>query len=196
MGMGSRGTDTETDTAAARLHALHAYFRQHPVTGPEGHSFTAFTARTPPAASPVPFDTGVVELIDAAVAEVVHHTRTVNPDAGPLPARVEDVYAWAREHTTHAPHIEQQRRDTIEYRQRLEHAIAAGDSLVVRPHRCPACRTLGLYWPPEAGRDPHAKAVCVNRRCAEGNGGLSRSWSLARLAYERIAEKTARECAT
>ncbi len=188
--------DDSTDTAASRLHQLTTYFREHPVTGPEGHSYTAFQARTPAVASPVPFSTGVVDHIDASVAEVVQHTRAVNPEAGPLPAHVAGVYAWAREHTENAAEMNQLRRDTIEYRHRLEHAIRAGDTSVVRPHRCPDCHTRGLHWP-RGATDPRAGARCLNRHCANANGGTSQIWSLARLAYEHVAaQKNLRECAT
>lgn len=189
------GSDA-TDTAATRLHEL-LHYREHPVTGPQGHSYTAFQARTPAAASPALYDLAVDEHIDDAVAEVVQHTRAVNPEAGQIPGHAADVYAWSREHTDHAPEIDQQRRDAIEYRHQLEHAICAGDTLVVRPHRCPDCGGFGLFWPPENGRDPKGKVRCVNTHCAAGNKGVARSYSLARLAFERVAtEKTLRECAT
>lgn len=190
------GQADTADTAATRLHQLHEFFREPPVTGPEGHSYTAFQARTPASASPALCDMGVVEHIDAAVAEVVHHTRAINPDAGPLPDHVAGVYGWAREHTAHADEMAQQRRDTLEYRHYLEHSIRAGDNTVIRSHRCPDCGTLGLFWP-HGERNIKAKASCVNRHCADANGGLSRSYSLDRLAFERVAvEKSLRECAT
>lgn len=187
------GQREDTDTAAARLATLHAYFRQRPVESAEGHSYTAFRARTPAAASPVPYDMDVVEHITAAVAEVTAHVHAVNPDAPMLPQHVADVYALAREHTEHAPEVEQQRLDTLEYRHRLEHAILAGDTNVVRPHRCPACRTLGgLFW-----QAATQTVVCVNLHCAKRNGGISHQWTLARLAYEHVAaEKMLRDCAT
>lgn len=185
-----------TDSAARRIHQLSEYCREHPVTGPEGHSYTAFQAHTPIAVSPLPFNADVVDHIDAAVAEVVHHTRSVNPDAGPVPGHVAGVYAWAREHTEDADLLAQQRRDTIEHRHLLEHAIRAGDTSVVRPHRCPGCHTLGLMWP-RGITDPKGKAMCVNRHCANANGGVTRRWSLAELAYEHVAaEKKLRACAT
>lgn len=190
--MGQRDT-TDTDTAGARLHQLDAYYRQRPVTGPEGHSYTRFGARTPATTTPLPYDADVVDHIGATVAEVITHTRRVNPDAGPLPDDVAGVYEWARQHTEHAPDTEQYVRDTREIRHRLEHAIAAGDTSVVRPHRCPACQTLGgLFWIPQIQR-----ARCVNRHCAKANRGIHRTWTLARLASEQAAvEKTLRECAT
>lgn len=194
--MQQRDDSTDTDTAASRLNELDTYFRQHPVTGPEGRSYTAFQARTPVAASPLPFDAAVVDHIDAAVAEVVDHTRSVNPDAAPLQGHVAGVYGWAWENTEGAAEMHRQRLETIEYRHRLEHAIRAGDNSVVRPHRCPACHTLGLMWP-QGVTDPKGRAMCVNRHCANANGGQSHRWTLARLAYEHVAfEKTLRECAT
>lgn len=184
----------EADTAGSRLNDLHVFFlRGRPVEGPEGHSYTAFRARTPHSASPIPYNTDVAEHITASVAEVTAHVHAVNPDADMLTQRVADVYALARERTQHAPEIEQQRLDTLEYRHRLEHAILAGDTSVVRPHRCPACHTIGgLFW-----QAASQTVVCVNLHCAKRNGGQSQQWTLGRLAYEHVAiEKMLRDCAT
>lgn len=179
------GIADDTDTASARLHQLSTYFRTHPATGP--------TERTSRSTTPgAPLNLGVVDHITRAVAEVVDHTRTVNPDAGPLPAHVAAVYDWCREHTQHAPEIEQQRRETLELRHRLEHAVQAGDGLVVRPIRCPACGTIGVHWNAQAWR-----AVCLNRNCARRNDGVSQTWTLAQLAHHQIsAQKSLRDCAT
>jgi hypothetical protein len=126
------------------------------------------------------------------VQEVVQHTRTANPEAGPAPSRADAVYDWCREHTQHSDETVRQRTATIEYRQYLEHAIQAGDVKVVRRHRCPSCGTVGLLWQRHTQR-----AVCVNRHCARRNSGVSRSWTLANLAYEYIAsKKSLKECAT
>jgi hypothetical protein len=138
----------------------------------------------------------MLDYIDRSVAEVVQHTRTINPDAGPLPAQVADVYDWCRQHTEHAPDIDQQRIRALEIRHRLEHAVRAGDALVVRPLRCPlaagGCGTVGLLWQPRLWR-----AVCANVRCARTNHGTHREWKLAELAYEQAAiEKSLRDCAT
>ena len=184
--MSTAGEDTD-DTASNRLRILNRHFREHPVTGPEGHSVTGPTSRPTAVAPGLPFPAQIVEHIDRSVAEVAAHARAVNPDAGPLPARVEAVYDWYREHTANAPAAQRQRRDTIEYRQRLEHAIAMGDTKVIRPHRCPACKTFGLMWIHEAQR-----AVCTNSRCTTKTG-LSSSWSLARLAYAHVAAQYAAE---
>lgn len=173
--MSTTGDDeTGGDTAASRLRLLQEHFREHPRTAPAERS-----AR--PAHPGAPLNLTVTDHIRASVAEVAEHARAVNPDAGPLPARVEAVYDWYREHTETAPAAQQQRRDTIVYRQRLEHAIAMGDTKVIPPHRCPRCRTFGLLWVADAQR-----AVCTNTRCTT-RGGHSSSWTLASLAYEHIA---------
>ena len=168
------------DDAAARLALLAEHFRQHPVTGP--------SVRAAPQASPgAPVNLAIVDHISATVKELADYTHTVNTAANPLPERVQDVYAWCVANTKHTPEAERQRRDTIVYRQRLEHAIAAGDYSVIRPHRCPECRTFGLMWQAARGR-----AVCTNRRCVTEED-TSRAWSLARLAYEHIAAQKTRQ---
>lgn len=178
-------TGDDTDTAAARLHELATYFLEHPVPGPSVRS----THSTTPSA---PMNLAMLDYINRSVAEVVQHTRTVNPEAGPLPERVADVYDWCRQHTDHAPAIDHQRRRAIEIRHRLEHAVRAGDARIVRPLRCPACDTVGLKWQPSLWR-----AVCLNVHCASANGGTHRQWKLARLAYEQAAiEKIRQDWAT
>jgi hypothetical protein len=182
-----------TDDATTRLATLVAHFSQRPVTSAAGHSYTPTGRRTPATVSAAPLDLDMLDHIDASVQEIAAHARQVNPSAGPLPARVEAAYAWYMESTALAPAAEQQRRDTIVYRQSLEHAIAMGDTRVVRPHRCPACRTVGLMW-----RTEFRAAVCTNLRCVTTDG-MSRKWTLARLAYEHIAaqsENSVRDCAT
>jgi len=59
--------------------------------------------------------------------------------------------------------------------------VAMGDTAVIRPHRCPACNTMGLMW-----RDELQRVLCTNRRCVT-KAGMSRTWSLARLAHEHVA---------
>ena len=182
--MGTPVGNGDADTAESRLRALNTYFREHPVTGPDGHSVVSNQPR-PTASTPgLPYNARVVDHIDATVHELAAHARSVNPAADPLPPRVEAAYTWYMEQTRHADAAQRQRRDTIVYRQQLEHAIAMGDKSVIPPHRCPQCRTFGLQW-----RASMQRAVCTNRRCLTGDG-LSSTWTLARLAYERIAEKT------
>jgi hypothetical protein len=175
---------TEEDTAAQLLAQLHQYFRTHPVTGPAGHSYISSEPRATAVNPGAPIDLTVIAHIDASVRELADYTREANPSAEPLPTRVEAVYAWCVENTQNAPEDIQQRRDTIIYRQKLESAIAAGHHDVVRkavrPIRCPACNTFGLFWKPEVG-----KAVCTNGRCLTKDG-LSHRWSLARIATAHI----------
>lgn len=181
--MSTTGDETD-DTASSRLRLLDEHFREHPRGAPSGRSSRSAHPGTPA-------NLTVTDHIRASVAEVAEHARAANPHAGPLPARVEAVYDWWRERTETAPAAVQQRRDTIVYRQGLEHAIAMGDTKVIRPHRCPACRTFSLMWVDEARR-----AVCTNSRCTT-RGGLSNSWTLARLAYEHVAaQNSARVHAT
>lgn len=161
------------------------YFREHPVTGPVERRATSVVPGTP-------LNLRVVDHIDASVREIVHYTQAVAPDAEPLPERIQDVYQWVVANTANASEAIQQRRDTILYRQGLEHAIAMGDTKVVRPHRCPQCRTLGLMWPEGADR-----VVCTNVRCLTPDG-MSTTWTLARLAYEHVAaaKNHGQACAT
>jgi len=167
---------TDDDSAAQRLAQLHKYFRAHPVTGQQPRVIRS----TNPAA---PANLSVLDHIDASVRELADYTRQANPEADQLPESVLDVYRWCVENTVNTPEAVQQRRDTIVYRQRLEHAIAAGDHKVVRPIRCPECRTFGLFWKPQIQR-----AVCTNGRCLTKDG-LSRRWTLARLAHAQVKEQ-------
>jgi hypothetical protein len=169
------------ETAAGRLHELYAHYRQHPVKSAAGHSYISSAPRPTAVAPEALVDLDVVDHIQASLREVVDDTLAANPDAGPLPARVEGAYRWYVENTAHAPEAVRQRRDTVIYRQGLEHAIAMGNVKVIRPHRCPQCRTLGLMWPRGA-----EAAVCTNRNCVDADG-MSSTWTLARLAYEHVA---------
>jgi hypothetical protein len=63
----------------------------------------------------------------------------------------------------------------------------AGVTSVVRPHRCPACNTFGLSW-----EDDLRRAICMNRRCLT-KAGTSRTWSLARIAYEHVIRQEKRQ---
>jgi len=185
------GTQTDGDTAAARLAQLHFFFREHPIKGPEGHSFTSSAPRATATSPALPFNAAVVDHVRASVQEIVDATRAINPDAAPFPPRVEAAYEWCRANTTHATVGQAQRIAVLEYRHRLEHAIRAGDTKVIRPHRCPACGTFSLFW-----RAAVQRAICVNHHCADENNGISRSWRLSRLAYEHVIALTALRHAT
>lgn len=169
-------TQGDEDTAATRLRQLAQYFREHPVTGPvEGH--------TPSRSAPAPLSLATLDHITQSVQELTELTDTVNAEPSPLPARVRDVYEWCVANTSHAPETTRLRRDTVIYRQALEHAIRAGDRTVVRKHRCPECRTWGLMW--HAVRQT---ALCTNSECVDTDG-CSTTVTLARLAHEHIAGK-------
>lgn len=168
------------------------YFREHPVTGPAGHSYISSEPRATSTSPGALVNLTVVDHIDASVREVVDYTREVAPDAEPLPKRVQDVYQWVVENTATASEAIQQRRDTIVYRQSLEHAIAMGDTKVIPPHRCPRCRTFGLMW-----QRPIQRAACTNVRCLTPDG-MSSTWTLAKLAFEHVdaAKNHGQACAT
>jgi hypothetical protein len=177
--------NTDDDSAAQRLAALSRYFREHPVTGQQ-------TRVTAPTNATAPANLGVLDHIRASLRDVEEHTRAIDPEAGPLPQRVEAVYDWMRQHTEHADDVQRQRGAALELRHQLEHAVRMGDASAVRRHRCPECRTFGLFWKPALWR-----AVCTNRNCLTPDG-TSRTWTLARLAYEHTAaaEKSVRVRAT
>ncbi|MEU5741991.1 hypothetical protein ABZ784_28865 [Streptomyces tendae] len=165
------------DSATSRFRHLTAYMRERPVTGPEGHSYIGNTPRGTATHPGLPINVRVLEHIDRTVAEVVQYTRENNPAAEPVPENIQDVYRWCVENTVHAPEAEQQRRETLEYKHQLEHAVAAGDVAVIRPHRCPECRTFGLMWDSLKQR-----IACTNRKCVDQDG-LSTTVEFARLAH-------------
>ncbi|MFC8207891.1 hypothetical protein [[Kitasatospora] papulosa] len=126
----------------------------------------------------------------ASVTEAETHVLAAAPGAGRYTGKAADVYNWMRGRTAHLDDTQQSAREALIYRQGLEHAIAAGDTKVIRPHRCPACRTYGLFWREQAGH-----AACVNRHCVDEHG-LSRTWSLERLAQQHIADRKLRAVGT
>ncbi|MFF1916186.1 hypothetical protein ACFVYE_32285 [Streptomyces sp. NPDC058239] len=167
------------NTTAQRLRLLQQEFVQPARSGPgDGRS-------SRPTHAPAPVDLGVLDRIRAAVHEVEHHTRTAAPDAGPFTGPAERVYDYCRQHTAHLEAEQQNAREAIIYRQGLEHAIAAGDTSVVRKHPCPQCGCVGMYW-----QDKTRRALCVNHYCTD-NDGVSNTWELKRLAQEYIARKSA-----
>ncbi|WP_329126206.1 hypothetical protein [Streptomyces sp. NBC_01353] len=163
-------------TPASRLRLLQAEFLQ---PGRGQHHERAAKADTPS----VPIRIAIYDHIRAAVDEVTEHTRAVAPDAGPRPERADMVYDWMREHTAHLDAERQRAREALIYRHGLEHALAMGESKVIRRQACPGCGTWGLFW----RRDREA-AVCVNRFCADDDG-VSRTWTLAQIADDHIARK-------
>ncbi|MGW3406417.1 hypothetical protein [Streptomyces zhihengii] len=117
----------------------------------------------------------------AARDEAEAHVRAAVPDAGPAPADIALLYTWMRTRTEHLAPGRQRARDQVIYRQGLEAAIAVGDTAAVRPHPCPACGCVGLFW-----QKARQAAVCVNRHCRDQDG-LAHAWTLARLAHEHVA---------
>ena len=174
-----------TDSASARLGELSAYFREYQACGPlEGHASRV--------EAPAPMRLGVLDHITAAVREVATHTLAANPDAGPLPKRVQDAYAWMHQNLAHAPETDQLRADAIEYRQYLEHCLEARDNETVRKEArtlpCPKCDCWGLMWSREIGR-----VLCSNSECVDRDG-FSTTLTLARFAHERaVARKKVRK---
>lgn len=174
--------DTDTATAAARLRLIADEF-----TAPT-RSVSSTTARPQARAdSPAPLDLGVLDYMQAAVAEVVTHTRAAAPEAGPAPAEAHAVYAWMREHTAHLEDERQRAGEAIVLRQALEHALAMGDEKAVRSLPCPGCGCWGLFWRPAT-----RKVVCVNRYCTD-SAGAGRSFTLAHLAQQQIESRATTE---
>lgn len=175
------GDDT---TTAQRLRLLQAEFLVPGSTGPgDGRSATRTT-------SPALVNLGIVDHMRSSTTEVIEYVQAEAPDAGRYTGEAPGVYAWMRESTKDTTPEKRDVRDAIVYRQGLEHAVAAGNYKVIRPHRCPACRTFGLFWVPAAGQ-----AACVNRHCIDDEG-LARTWSLARLAQQHIADQKLRAVST
>lgn len=165
------------DTAADASHALrllnHPDLRQHPATGPTGR-------RTPSTTPGTPLNLGVLDHITKTVDEIVAHTTTITAQPKPLPERVEDLYDWCLENTGHADDVQRRNRDTLIATHALEHTIALGEYDEVCKHPCPGCGRWGLEWD-HAGK----RAQCLNRRCRTPDG-MSSSWTLARLAAQKI----------
>lgn len=180
MGLG----DTDANTAAARLRLIQTDF-----TAPRRQAGERRAPASPH--SPALIDFAILEHLRASVAEVITHTRAEAPKAPPAPADAAAVYGWMRESIGH---LERERRLTAEaivYRQGLEHALAMGNDLVIRPHPCPACGCYGLHW-----RSASRRAACMYRPCAISNG-QTRTFTLAHLAHQYIqARETSARRAT
>lgn len=136
------------------------------------------TAHPTPAA---PLDLDLVDYITAHVQQIVTHTRAIadNPTL-PTPRRPDDLYDWYIDHTAEATEDQQNLRDLLIERHRLEHAIRLGDYDQVCREPCPRCGCWGLMWEGAAQR-----ALCSNRRCRTPDGYASR-WPLARLAAQKV----------
>jgi len=177
------GIGDTSDTAATLLRRLAVHYRQHPVTSGSGHSYISSEPRATATAPGIPVNLRVVDYIDDSVDEIEREVRAANPDAEQRPEELDRVYQWYVESTYNSPESVQQRRNTIVVRQAMESGIAMGDTTVVRPHRCPACRRLSLLWEARTSR-----ALCTYTPCRDENG-RARRWTLANLAYEYIAAR-------
>lgn len=167
------GQDTTTAAAKALRLLNTPALRHSPARGPQ--------ERRPASTTPgAPLNLGIVDHMVRTVAEVADHTMSVNPDAGPLPAAVEDIYDWCVENTGDADEAQRRYRDMLIERHRLEHAIKLGEVDEVCKHPCPRCGCWGLMW--EIGGN---RARCTNRRCRTPDG-MSSTWTLARLAAQKV----------
>ena len=134
-----------------------------------------------------PCNVDTVSHIHASVREIADYMAVESPGTlEPLPASAPAVYDWLIRNTDTDDDAAKRRRDSLVYRQYLEHAIAAGDPTVVRRHPCPGCGCFGLHW-----RAPIGKAVCRNRTCRTPEG-RAQVWSLAFLAHEYIESQEKR----
>lgn len=169
---------TDTNDAADRLRTLQGHIWRYPTS-----SVTKLPRSGGPTHPEAPLDLDIIDHITASVREVRAAALADNPDAGPLPADAARAYDWWRAST---PDLHGERllaRETVIYRQGLEHAIEAGDTKVVRKHPCPACGCWGLFW-----QRPEKRAVCANRECVDEDG-LARTWELKHLAYEHTTRQ-------
>lgn len=164
--------DAEHASRALRL-LNHPDLREHPRTGPAER-------RTGTAAPGTPLNIGIVDYFAEKVGEVIAHAQTITTQPKRLPRRLEDIYTWLVDSTPDADDVQRRHRDALLLTHRLEHDIRLGNYEVVCKHPCPRCGTWGLMWD-HAGQ--HAQ--CTNRRCRTP-AGLSSTWTLARLAAQKI----------
>jgi hypothetical protein len=121
---------------------------------------------------------------DGEIAAFIDRARKRVPpaeDDGQLPNRA-GAYDRARYQAEVLGGDAQEYLDVMEWRHRITSALLLGDIDVIRPERCPACRTFGLVWVSET-----RTASCVNRYCAVD--GVPRAWTIAQLAVERMARR-------
>lgn len=165
------------DTAGAADRALRLLnspqLRHLPATGPTERRST----RTTPGA---PLNLDQYDYVTGHVDEVVTHAQAVAGDLPSLPGPDGNLYTWYVNHTGNADDNDRRFRDALIERHRLEHAVRLGEYTEVCKNPCPQCGCWGLEWNP-AGR----RAQCLNRRCRTPDG-TSSSWTLARLAAQKI----------
>ncbi|WP_053143310.1 hypothetical protein [Streptomyces ambofaciens] len=167
------GQDTATAAAKALRLLDSPELRHHPANGPQER-------RNPSTTAGAPLNIGLVDYLAEKAGEVIALTREIAPDAGPMPATRADLYEWSINATGDADQAQQAHREHLFEKQRLEHAVRLGETDEVCKQPCPGCGYWGLMWDSAARR-----ARCTNRRCTTPEG-LSTSWTLARLAAQKI----------
>lgn len=177
------GGDSYSTTAARRLRTLRV---EHLVPAARPSSSTR---RATQVHAPAPIDLDALDYIVASAHEIVAHTYTAVPTAGPAPRTPEALYAWSEEVTAHLPAEKQQVRDALTLRQSLEHSLHAGDiapvTAMVRYESCPTCRCWGLMW-----SRTDWLVLCSNRRCHD-TVGLPTHWTLQQIAERHVARVAA-----
>ncbi|MFJ8677178.1 hypothetical protein [Streptomyces sp. NPDC093589] len=177
--------DSSTTRAAAGMRILQ-------------EEFTAPRARTADGApraravhAPPPCDLGLLDHLQQSRRELIDTTRVMlagHPTPQPLPPAPADegIYQWMVESTAHLDAGRRRAQDAIVYRQGLEHALRAGDTLVIRREACPGCGCWSLMW-----RQQIQRAVCIQRECRDDIGRASQ-WELRQLAHHHIANRPQR----
>ncbi|MCA1224115.1 hypothetical protein, partial [Streptomyces sp. 8L] len=140
--------------------------------------------------APTPVNLGILAHLEATAAELTQHAqadaaaaRLAGATVPAQPANPADLYGWW-ENLPITNEARRLHRDTVIYRQMLEHAIPEGDiKTLIRRHRCPACRCFGLQW-----RSSARRAMCFNAHCTD-RFGASRLWTLEQIAVHHIQEK-------
>nr|WSX25502.1 hypothetical protein OG690_38105 [Streptomyces tubercidicus] len=179
--MGNQEQDSATRTAATGMRILRDGFTapraRQPDAGP-----TATRVHAPP-----PCDLGLLDHLRSTREELIAATRAAlaGQPLEPAPAD-EGIYQWNASATAHLPLEKQQACEAIVYRQSLEHAIRAGDDLIIRRQRCPGCRCFSLMW-----RDRIQRAVCIQRGCRDHIGRASQ-WELKQIAHHHVTSRPQR----
>lgn len=174
--------DTIAKTARARMVVLQGEIAE-PHARPPGPSGRT---RAPFPSGPAPI--GLLDHLQAAYDEAVTHTRALAPQAPPAPADQREIYRWMNEATRD---LEEEKRlvlRALTYRQGLEHAIRAGDDLVVRPATCPECGCFSLVWDADRRR-----VVCIVTDCRRD--GRPTALTLHEVAVHEV-EKSPMRAAT
>ncbi|MEW2402215.1 hypothetical protein [Streptomyces sp. NPDC046862] len=177
--MGAGDDDAATAAQQLKLMAAH-YVRRHPAPREPG----TIRSTGGPTFPPLPIDPGIVDHMRASVTEVAAYVESNVPDASPAPAD-DRVYAWMRANTRQLDPRRQLTGEAIVFRQRLEHALAMGETEVVhrflKRQSCPDCGCwASLVW-----QNPVTRAVCINRRCVNQDG-RAHSYELGFLAHRHI----------